>query len=309
MFQDEVLPVEESERLHVACGKMADTVSESLQSYVWIVRHLYATYLASGKDTHLVPALLLMEYAEPIDGVSILARMGSARNCVVLIRSGFELQLNLMYMLERDDFYENRCLAYEFFHFQKQLKVAVKCDPDSETGKQVRGQIKGELLADAFEHPMRDIAREIKDAQALVNSPRYTGVKAEYERTKSKLKHRLKHWYELWDGPKDLEHLARELKRHGHYEVLYRYWSGDSHGESALRRIRDGKGGALEMRPVRSPQGLPMACLHACSFANEMTAFLVNRFLPSLREEMAARYLSRIKPGVEYIKAVRGLEG
>ena len=41
-----------------------------------------------------------------------------------MIRTGFELQLNLMYMLQTDKDFEERCLAYEYFHWLKQLKVA-----------------------------------------------------------------------------------------------------------------------------------------------------------------------------------------
>lgn len=80
MFQDEVLSVEERDRLHETYGKMANTVNESLLSYLWIVRHVHKNHLASGDNIHVVPALLLMEYAEPIDGVSTLARSGSAKN-------------------------------------------------------------------------------------------------------------------------------------------------------------------------------------------------------------------------------------
>jgi hypothetical protein len=243
-----------------------------------------------------------MEYAEPIDGVSILARTGSAKNCVALIRSGFELQLNLMYMLERDDTYEDRCLAYEFFHWLKHLKVAAKCETTSDSGKQVRGQIKGELLADAFDHPECDVGGEIAAIQEKVDHPQYAAVKAEHENSKPK------HWYDMWGGPRDLERLAQALKRQGHYEVMYRYWSGAAHGESALKRLVNG-GGYLQMDPVRSPKGLVAACRHACNLANEMAAFLVGRFVPNLRDELAARYLSEVKPGLEYINSVRGLDG
>jgi len=302
MFQEEGLLQEQQDHLHDGYRMMADAVSESLRSYLWVVQYVHKAYLDSRKDTHVVPALLLMEYAEPIDGVSILAGTGSAKNCVPLIRNGFELQLNLMYMLQQDDTYENRCLAYEFFHWMKQLKVAAKCNPSSDSGKQVRAQIKGELLDDVFDRPDRDIVAEITAIQKMVDDPRYAAVKAEYDLSKPK------HWYGLWGGPRDIERLAHALKRHGHYEAMYRYWSGAAHGESALARLME-RGESLGMDPIRSPKGLPMACLHACSLANEMATFLVSRYLPGLRDELAARYLSRVKPGLDYIKSVRGLEG
>lgn len=300
MFQDDLQTPEQRVRFQNGYGQMADAVDASLKSYLWVLGHVNEKFKATGKDTHLAASLLLMEYADPIDGVAILARKGSARNCVPIIRTGFELQLNLMYMLQQDDKFESRCLACEFFHWVKQLKVAEKCDPNSQTGKQVRSQIKGELLADSFDHPTRDIAAEIVALQNMIAIPRYAAVKAEYEQSKPK------HWYAMWGGPGNIERLAAELSRAGHYEVMYRYWSGNAHGESAMKRMDEGK---LEMQPVRCPRGLPSTCLHACSLANEMAAFLTDRFMPQLKEELAARYLANIKPGIVFINSVQGLEG
>ena len=300
MFQDDLQTPEQKEEFHRWYGQMADAVEASLKSYLWVLGHVNERFKATGKDTHLAASLLLMEYADPVDGVAVLARKGSARNCVPVIRTGFELQLNLMYMLQREDTLEDRCLAYEFFHWVKQQKVAVKCDPNSEAGKQVRSQTKGELLADAFDHPERDINAEIAALQKMMDHPRYATVKMEYERS------RPKHWYGMWGGPGSIERLAAELGRLSHYEVMYRYWSGNAHGESALKRMDEGK---LEMQPVRCPRGLPNASLNACNLANEMAAFLMTRFVPQLKEELAARYLANIKRGLAFINSVKGLDG
>jgi hypothetical protein len=153
------------------------------------------------------------------------------------------------------------------------------------------------------DHPGRDIPSEIESFRRLVDHPRYSGTKTEFERTEPR------HWYGMWDEPRDLEHLARALGRHGHYETMYRGWSGHAHGESALKRILDTGKGPPRMEAIRTPKGLPTACLHACNLANEMAAFLRDRFVPHLGEEMSRRYLNQIKPGIDYIKSVRGLEG
>src|ERR1700722_14529851 len=100
MFQDDVNTAEQSAALQKAYGQMADAVCESLHSYLWVVGELHKDFFRSQKDIHVVPALLLMDYAEPIDGVSILARAGSAKNCAQLLRTGMELQLNVMYLME-----------------------------------------------------------------------------------------------------------------------------------------------------------------------------------------------------------------
>lgn len=172
----------------------------------------------------------------------------------------------------------------------------MKCDPTSVAGKQVRSQTKGEQLAGAFDHSDRDIAA----LQKMMDQSRYAAVKAEYERSKPK------HWYGMWGGPVSIERLASELGRLGHYEVMYRYWSGQAHGEIALKRMDEGR---LEMQPVRCPRGLPNACLNACNLANEMAAFLLNRFVPQLKDELTARYVSKVKPGLVFINSVEGLDG
>ena len=227
---------------------------------------------------------------------------GAAKNCVPLIRTGFELQLGVMFMLERNEDCEKRYLAYEFFHYCKQLKVAMKCDPKSEAGKQVRAQIRGELLADGFDHPERDIQLEIDSLQQIIDHPRYAAVKADYELNQPR------HWYGMWNGPTNLERLAKALDRQSRYEMLYRYWSGHAHGESALNRMFDSPECPPRMEAIRTPKGLPTACLHACNLANELAVFLRDRFVPHLRDEMGRRYLNQIKPGIDYINSVRGLE-
>ncbi|QDU09613.1 DUF5677 domain-containing protein [Gimesia aquarii] len=300
MFQDDLQGSDQTEKYHCWYRQMADAVSAALNSYLWVLGHVNEQLKATGKDTHLAAAVLLMEYADQIDGVAILAQKGSARNCVPLIRTGFELQLNLMYMVQRDDTFENRCLAYEFYHWVKQIKVALKCDPSSETGKQVRSQTKGELLADAFDHPSRNIHAEIAALQQMMDHARFSAVKVEYDRSKPK------HWYGMWGGPGNIERLAAELGRRGQYEVMYRFWSGNAHGESALQRIDKCR---MEMQPIRCPRGLPNACLNACNLANEMAVFLVGRFVPQLKDELAVRYLANVKPGLEFIKSVEGLDG
>jgi hypothetical protein len=64
-----------------------------------------------------------MDYAEPINSVATLAWAGSTKNCVPLIRTGFELQLNQMHILQPDKDFEKRCFDYELFNWLKRLKA------------------------------------------------------------------------------------------------------------------------------------------------------------------------------------------
>lgn len=302
MFHDELLSSKIRPESYEAYGKMADTVSASLTSYLWALGHVHEAFRQSGEDYYVSPTLLMMECAEHIDGISILARTGSSTPCTPLNRTAFEIRLALMYMLEMPETEKDRCLAYEYFHHLKQLKTLLKCDPDTVEGKQVRGQTKDSLLPDAFDHPDRDIAEETKAYRELLDTPRYSAIKSEQESSKAK------HWHEMWGGPGNVEALARCLKRSGHYEVFYRGWSGPAHGEAALYRLSAGELQA-EMDPVRYPRGLPMQCINACNTVNELSLFLLDRFAPSARPELSERYRNNIKPGFDYTLSVKGMEG
>jgi hypothetical protein len=157
-----------------------------------------------------------------------------------------------MYLVEREDVYDERCLAYEFFHHIKQLNNALKSGPNSEIGKQVRSEIKGEILVDLYDFG-DNITVELERLRAIVDHPRYAAVKSAYET----LKPRPKHWHAMKQGPTNIESLVRALRRLGHYHAMYRYWSGFAHGENALKRAYD-TGEQLQMDPTlcvrRRPQ-------------------------------------------------------
>jgi hypothetical protein len=126
-----------------------------------------------GQDIHAAPLMLMFDFAEPIDGVALLARSGSAKNCSQLLRTALEVQLSSKYMMEHKGTYEQRCLAYEFYHLQDQLRWAQRCDPESQVGKQLRAELAGDPLADIFDVKGRDLTGEASDLEAKMNSARY----------------------------------------------------------------------------------------------------------------------------------------
>lgn len=307
MFHDDLMPDDgERARFHEAFRRMADAVGACLRSFLWALEEVRGAAYDDGRDTHAVPLMLMFDFAEAIDGVSVLARGGSAKNCPQLLRTALEVELSLRYMMEHKDTYEQRCHAYEFYHHRDKLKWAHRCDPGSQVGRQLRAELAGDPFADIFDVTGIDPAEVARDHDARMNSPRYTGVKAELARMKAgKIKDG--GWFSLWGGPKNVRDLAIHLRRGALYEALYRGWSSVTHGEGAVKRVTGKQGDEVQLSPIRSPEGLTAMCRNACHLCNAMTLFVVGGLVPNLRDEMRCRYIESIQPGLVYIDSVKGL--
>ena len=306
MFHDDQLPREERARFHDAFGRVANAVCDCLGMILWVFEEVRHAAYEDKRDIHAVPLMLMLDFAEAIDGVAVLARSGAARNCAHPLRTGMEIMLSLKYMMERKDAYGQRCLAYEWFHLQDKLRWAQRCDPESQVGKQLRAELAGDPLADIFDVQGRDIDAEILDLKRRLASSRYAEVQAEVARMKAE-NVRSGGWFSLWGGPKNVRDLAYRLKAGSMYETLYRTWSSVTHGEGAIKRASGASGDNLQVQPIRSPAGLATMCRHACTLCNGLALFLVDGLVPNVREELRQRYIRDIQPGLAFIDSVRGL--
>ncbi len=319
MFHDELIKDEEEiKRWHQRYGRLSDAVDVSLGKFLEVLKEVETQAYTTRKDIHAVTLMLMYEFAEPIDGVTILVRRGAARNCSQLLRTALEIGLRLRYILEDDENYERRSLAYEYFHHLDALNWAQKCDPEHEKGKQLRRELKGDDFADLFDLKGRgiDIKEQIETQEKKVNSARYSVVRAEIDRIKEEKKKAKKkgkrfgessrNWFSLWDGPTNVQLLAMRLKLLSHYETLYRGWSNVSHGEGALKRLSGpGGDGLICFVPIRSPAGLPEQCAHACNLTNGLTRAVVEKLVPQLRESLKGWYIEHMKPAISFIGNVR----
>jgi hypothetical protein len=223
-----------------------------------------------------------------------------------MLRTALEIQLSLKYMMEHKDTYEQRVLAYEYYHLQDQLRWEQRCDPQSQVGNQLRAELAGEEFLHIFDVQGRDVLAEARALETRMKSRRYEGVRAELARMKDN-KIRDCGWYSLWDGPKSVRGVAVHLKMGALYEALYRGWSNVTHGEAAIKRAMSGDGNILQLTPLLSPQDLPSMCRNACQQCNTMTLLIVHGLVPHLKEEAKQKYLRDVKPGLVFIDSIRGL--
>jgi hypothetical protein len=79
-------------------------------------------------SSHTTVLMLVRHIIEAIDGVSVLVREGCAENCGPLLRSAFEGQLGVLYILQADR--TARGLAYQVAHAHRRIKMYKKFDPN-----------------------------------------------------------------------------------------------------------------------------------------------------------------------------------
>lgn len=306
MLHDEQIKNEdETKSWHKAYQKLTGTVDLALRKFweIYKASEIYTNGI--GGDYHVSPLMMMMDFAEAIDGVGILVHAGSAKNCPQQLRTALEIGFGLRYMLERDDAYEQRSLSYEYFHVLDGLKWAQRCDPEHPVGAELRRDLAGNPLVSVFDMGDKgvDIKKEIAKHEKKLNSSRYAAVKLEYDRMTAEKK-KPKNWHSLWDGPKDVREIAKRLNLLIQYESLYRQWSGTTHGANAINRVTGRTDSGIQLDPIRSPVGLPGQCLQACQLTNFLIVFLIEKWVPQLREDYRTWYRDHMKPAFNYMTSV-----
>jgi hypothetical protein len=185
MFHDELIPDDERKKFHDVFGRLAGAVDSCLGMFLWAMEEVQRKAYEDGRDVHAVPLMLMFDFADSIDGVSVLVRSGSSRNCSQLLRTALEIQLSLKYLMELRDTYERRCKAYEYYHLLDRRGWAQRCDPESQLGKQLRAELSGDQFADIFDPKGFDVAEECRQVEATMNSARYADVRAELARMRA----------------------------------------------------------------------------------------------------------------------------
>jgi hypothetical protein len=274
-------------------------VSRCVNYLIVAVDDIQKAAAVDQKTSHSTPILLLIDLTESLDGFGILVHNGSAQNCAQMVRTAFECQLGLFYIWEKEETYEDRALAYQLAHIHRKLKWAERVQAESNTGKELRRQLKGDQHADIFDLkdrsiPGLDIDKQVEHWRNVLASPKWAASESEWQRTK-KADRNDPSWYRLFDGPKNIRELAYRVGKASAYESLYRQWSEVSHGENAFHRVLASADGQSEIRPVRSPEGLESICRLGCNTAIETVRVAIQKLIPSEWQRYRKAYVDELQ--------------
>ncbi|MAX38813.1 MAG: hypothetical protein CME33_19830 [Gimesia sp.] len=147
-FRDLVESEEEWQNYEILLSDLAGFVRDCVQ---FLIDASDVAQIASVQDrcySHATVLMLTRHVIESVDGVSVLVERGCAENCGPLLRSAFEAQLGLLYILDTDS--KRRALSYQVAHAHRKIKAYRKCDPNDLLGKQLRAELKDDPMTKVF---------------------------------------------------------------------------------------------------------------------------------------------------------------
>lgn len=248
-------------------------------------------------DEHLTPILFFRNILELADGISILIKKSSVDPCHTLQRSLIENVLGLKYLLETEKDFKNRSLSYMVWLTHKDLKICEKFDETTQSGK----QLKNELLKDNLVGKNYSIKKTKefdllkKNSLELLKLSTYSSIDIEYLRTNKISKN--PNWYSLFNGPKNIEGLAKHLQMHATYEIYYRYLSGKVHATSVFKKkiVKDVNTNITSIIQIRDYDEVQMTTHNALIFTL-MAVMEYKKRVPEKSQEFNNWYMAFREP-------------
>ena len=256
-----------------------------------------ANALKEPCNSHATTLMLTRHIIETVDGVSVLVKSGCAQNCSPLLRSAFEGQLGLLYILESDS--KNRALAYQVAHAHRKINMYRKYDPNDSLGKQFRAELRDQSESLVFSTVPGNLQEIIAGLEQMLKTPEYQSIETEWQLGVKKKKS--PEWFSLFGGPRDVRSLSFHLQLGTMYESLYRMWSNVIHAGSGFSHVgtseqREG----TSIRPFRHPDGIEAACSIAAQICLSSSRSLVNKYDATQAERFTKTYETNIRS--EYLQ-------
>jgi hypothetical protein len=252
---------------------------------------------------HGVVFTLARHVAEEVDAVSILVGQGCVEPCKGHLRSAFEADLGIQYVLKEDC--ERRAIAYNVNEARERLRTNERGDRRTAAGKQLYDAMKDDPMGrDVFASVQRyDFDAENDELRRMLASPPYNLINAEWEKNKRT------RWHGLFGGPKSIRDLAYYLNKAIWYEFIYSDWSGHTHAGRTLKNVgvdtTDPTRKSHTIRPLRHPDGIQTAYNFSLGLTAEVVGLICRRYLsPIAREDLQTFDIKEIKPISERVKAV-----
>jgi hypothetical protein len=179
-------------------------------------------------DENLPPTMLFRHFLDLIDSTSILARHATGDPAKLVARASFETSLYIQYLLEKDTV--NRSFAFIVADTIRLIKTINNLLPDTKEGGKTHQTLKEEFSFSVIpEFHVSEAKEFIEGKESLLEKPQYKIAYDEFKRLKIQGKGNTK-WYGYFNGPGNIETLARHLNQWSIYEIMYRKWSGAVHG-------------------------------------------------------------------------------
>lgn len=284
---DNVVPRSiENSNTKAILDKLANGLEEFINFGSWILK--WDTEKMHGGDENIPITMSFRHFIELTDSISILVRHSSIDPCKLLLRGALETYFGLEYLFEKDT--DDRCMAFITWHFNQKIKTYKKLDPTTEQGRHFQKTLDDHFTGSLLLKNNPNIPLAIQNWESLLQKPKYQKAQNEIQRLKS-LKEKNPAWYRLFDGPKNIEALAKHLKMSDWYEILYRHWSGPTHGTDIISgKLFSGGKGTVEIPQIRYIKDVQEVVQWTCSLSIKTFQTYINYRLPEKEDEYIKWY-------------------
>jgi len=137
--------------------------------------------------------------------------------------------------------------------------------------------------------PSVEVQKSIDNLSDLLSRNQFKSIISEIAKYK-----RRPNWYTLFGGPANIQQLAYHLKRHVHYDFLYRQWSNVAHAHDFSPFIAVTSTGEGGIRGIRNPEPIKEVSRFAATFMIDATILMLQEFRPG--ETYSTYYEREVRP-------------
>ena len=262
---------------------LCQLLDELISKCEWIME---ASMKHNSEDPYLIsPLVCIRQISEFADGANILIKNNSNDSATVVIRSLFEVELGLRYMLKEN--YERRSLCFLYYYHKKKEfdllrgKIGTKehidlikvMEEDKNVSRDSIEALKNNTSGDS----------DLEMVQTTLNNEVYKEISEYYNNSKNKKKRR--NWFSLLNGPKNISELTKNLGMHSQYSINYTLWSQISHGIDIVHNNITIKDGYAQIILKRNPKGSRDNAMNAILIVRRSLMNYVGTILPNVIHE------------------------
>jgi hypothetical protein len=189
-------------------------------------------------------------------------------------------------------------------HTHARIDWYKRLDPTTETGKELKAQIKKDHTFGESNVVALDTTANIRNLENMLAGSEFAQVESEWQRIRREKRGKIS-WYSLFDGPRNVENLAAVVGDSGWYQTFYRFYSAEAHASNALLSLHATHDGRGAYQPLRYPTDLPMVARLAINIILRTYGTLVDMLLPDEKQEYADWFAKEVKPGYDALVKFR----
>ena len=214
---------------------------------------LRCQHIIRGNQVDLPPLILYRSMIEFFDGISVLAVQSCSVPIQPIFRTLFESTVQLEYLFQDEDFFNQRSRSWLFQSLQERIKLWNQSDVRTPTGEEFH-KATSNLRVNPQEAERFNIkCIESRRAAREFIERELSDIKIQHKKTRKKLK-RKPQWYSLFDGPAGLKDLIHIVGRSPQYHLLYRPLSQQIHSQETGIYVTQSEKGTLQLSRLRDPK-------------------------------------------------------